>query len=46
MNCTLGQEDFAVLKAGDAVTIKGDFSNYYPDEKGVVVNTAFALPKE
>jgi hypothetical protein len=46
VNCTVNQEDFAALKIGDTVTIKGDFSNYYPDEKGVVVNTAFILPKE
>jgi hypothetical protein len=46
VNCTVDEKDFAALKTGDAVTIKGDFSNYYPEDKGVTVNTAFVLPKE
>ena len=46
VDCTVNQEDFAALKVGDAVTIKGDFGGYYADQKAVVINTAFVLPKE
>lgn len=46
VNCTVAKKDLEALKAGDAVTIKGDFSGYYPDQKEVTVNTAFVLPKE
>jgi hypothetical protein len=46
VDCTVDAADFAALKAGDAVTIKGEFSSYYPDQKAVVINTAFVLPKE
>lgn len=45
VDCTVSAEDFATLKAGDAVTVKGDLGDYYPDQKAVVVNTAFVLPK-
>jgi len=46
VDCTVNAEDFAALKAGDAVTIKGDFSSYDPVAKAVTINTAFILPKE
>lgn len=46
VDCTVNAEDFAALKAGDAVTIKGDFSSYDPAAKAVTINTAFVLPKE
>jgi hypothetical protein len=46
IDCTVNQDDFAALKVGDAVTIKGDFSSYDAAEKAVTINTAFVLPKE
>jgi len=45
VNCTINKETYESLKKGDKVTIKGDLSGFYKNEKHVNVNTAFVLKK-
>jgi hypothetical protein len=45
VGCTLDKKEWESLKKGDKVTIKGDLSGFYKDEKNVNVNTAFVLKK-
>jgi hypothetical protein len=46
INFAVDDRDFAALEVGDVVIMKGDFSGYNPQKKGVTVNTAFVLEKE
>jgi tRNA_anti-like len=45
VNCVVDEAEWKKLKKGDKVTMKGDLSGFYKDEKKVNVNTAFVLKK-
>lgn len=46
VSCFVQESDFKSVKVGDQITIKGDFSGYYPNKKKVNVNTAFILSSD